>query len=73
MPGGLWLWRARQGANCEPAGENVYRTQSIFDEWMAEDRIAEDVEHVVSVICQGERMDYGIEMDHAHGHHCCAS
>lgn len=32
---------------------------------MAQDSVAEDVEHVVTVVCEGERMDERIEMNDA--------
>lgn len=44
----------------EPPGQDVYRTHSIFDKWVAEDGVAEDVEHVVPVVCQRKGVNDGI-------------
>lgn len=55
----------------EPTGQDVYWTQSVFDEWVAEDGVAEDVEHVVPVVGQRKGVDDGIQMDDKHRCNCC--
>ncbi len=49
----------------EPAAEDIYRCERVLYEWVAQDRVAEDVEHVVSVVGEGKRVDERVKVDDA--------
>lgn len=49
----------------EPAAEDVDRCERVLYQWVAQDRVPKDIEHVVSVVGEGKRMDERVEVDDA--------
>ncbi len=49
-PGCAWWRCATEGAEAEPCTYHVDGDEYIFDKWVAENGVTEDVEHVVSVV-----------------------
>lgn len=49
----------------EPAAEDVDRCEHVLYKWVTQDRVAEDIEHVVPVVGEGKRMDERVEVDDA--------
>lgn len=49
----------------EPTAENVYWCKRVLYQWVAQDRVSKDVEHVMPVVGQGKRMDERVEVDDA--------
>jgi len=63
---------AGEGVPDEPTREGVSCYQQVSKPDGAEDRVPEDVEHVVSVVGQGEGVDDGVELDDGQGEDDCA-
>lgn len=49
-----------ESAEDDIPSEDVERTEKVFDGWMAENCVPEDVKHVVAIVCKRKGMDYGI-------------
>lgn len=65
------LGTADRLAECEetrPPANEIDKDSNVLYKRVFEQEESEDVEHVMPIICKGERVDDGIEMDNSH--HC---
>ena len=58
----LCVWESANDAYGGPGADEVYWCCTVFDSRVAEE-VAEDVEYIMTVICQGKGMDDGVEVN----------
>lgn len=58
----LHVWKTAESSDGGPSGVKVDRYSEVLIRRMAEEN-AEDIESIVTVVGEGKRMDYGIEVD----------
>lgn len=69
MFGSLDIRKSAKPGDCGPGTDEVDWYDQVFDRGMAEKK-AENVEHVVTVVSEGEGVDYGVKSnDKQHNGH----
>lgn len=59
----MHVWKTAESSDDGPRGIEVDRYSEVLIRRMAEED-TEDIESIVTVVGEGKRMDYGIEVDH---------